>query len=331
MSNQVLMWVGFNIFVVLMLILDLKVFHRRSHVISIKESLLWTAFWIILSLLFNLIVYFWQGQETALEYLTGYLIEKSLSIDNLFVFLLIFSYFAVAPIHQHKVLYWGILGAIFMRLIFILTGIALVGLVHWMLAVFGAFLVLTALRMAFQKDKEIYPEKNPVLRLFRRFMPVTEDYEEDKFFIKRAGRYLTTPLFIVVIVVETTDVVFALDSIPAILGITRDSFIVYSSNIFAILGLRALYFALAGIMRVFHLLHYGLVGVLIFIGVKMILEVLHHYELPLGIEMPVGVALGVVGGVLVLSIIASMLWPRETELEIDTTCLYVEGQEKEEV
>ena len=331
MSSQVLMWIGFNIFVVLMLILDLKVFHRRSHVISIKESLLWTAFWIALSLLFNLIIYFWQGQETALEYLTGYLIEKSLSVDNLFVFLLIFSYFAVSPVYQHKVLFWGILGAIIMRLVFIIAGIALVELVHWMLAVFGAFLVFTALRMAFQKDKQVNPEKNPVLRLFRRFMPVTADYEGDKFFIKRAGRYIATPLFIVVIVVETTDVVFALDSIPAILGITRDPFIVYSSNIFAILGLRALYFAIAGIIRLFHLLHYGLVGVLVFIGVKMILEVCYHYELPLGVEMPVGIALGVVGGVLVLSVIASIIWPRKPELEIETACLPVEGKEKDEV
>ena len=266
MSEQVLIWISFNIFVITMLILDLKVFHRRSHVISIKESILWTFFWIGLSLLFNLIIYFWQGQEVALAYFTGYLIEKSLSVDNLFVFLLIFSYFCVAPDHQHKVLYWGILGAIVMRLIFILAGIALVELVHWMLAVFGAFLIITALRMAFGKDKEVHPDKNPVLRFVRRFIPITDEYSGDKLFIRRAGRYIATPLLVVVIVIETTDVIFALDSIPAILGITRDPFIVYSSNVFAILGLRALYFALAGIMRLFHLLHYGLAIVLIFIS-----------------------------------------------------------------
>jgi len=302
MSGQVIAWVAFNVFVVAMLVLDLRFFHRRAHVISIRESLLWTGFWIVLALLFNLIVYFWQGSQTALEFLTGYLIEKSLSIDNLFVFLLIFSYFGVPALYQHKVLFWGILGAIVMRLVFILAGVALIENFDWILYVFGAFLILTSVRMAVHKGRGIHPERNPVLRLFRRFMPVTDGYEEDRFFIRRAGRLIATPLLVVVLVVETTDVVFAMDSIPAILGITHDPFIVYSSNIFAILGLRALYFALAGIMRLFIYLHYGLVVVLGFIGVKMILSEFY--------EIPVVVALGVVAGVLLVSILASILVTR---------------------
>jgi len=329
MSEHVLIWICFNIFVIAMLVLDLKVFHRKTHVIGIKESILWTIFWIALSLIFNLIIYFWQGQEVALAYFTGYLIEKSLSIDNLFVFLLIFSYFCVAPVHQHKVLYWGILGAIIMRLIFIMAGIALVNLVHWMLGVFGAFLVFTAIRMVSGKDKEVHPDTNPVLRLVRRFIPISDDYNEDKFFIKRAGRYIATPLLVVVIVIETTDVIFALDSIPAIIGITTDPFIVYSSNVFAILGLRALYFALAGVMRLFYLLHYGLAVVLIFIGIKMILEVLHYYELPIGVEIPISISLAIVAAILVLSVVASILWPNKHDLTIDSNgeCHYPENVE----
>lgn len=307
MSSQVLMWVGVNIFLFGMIILDLKIFHRRAHVITIKESLLWTAFWIALSLLFNLIVYFWHGPDTALEFLTAYLIEKSLSIDNLFVFLLIFTYFAVPSLYQHKVLLWGILGAIVLRLAFILTGITLLKTFHWVLYVFGAVLILSAVRMAFQKDKKINPEKNPVLRIFRRFIPVTDDYQGDKFFVRKAGRYFVTPLLVVVLVVETTDVVFAMDSIPAVLSITLDPFIVYTSNIFAILGLRALYFALAGVMRLYHYLHYGLVAVLFFVGVKMLLSDLY--------EMPTGIALGVVGGVLLFSVIASIVRPLQVEVD----------------
>lgn len=318
MPNEAFLWVGFNLFVILMLVLDWKVFHRGAHVISIKNSLLWTFFWIVLALLFNVLIYFWYDRDIAFAFLTGYLIEKSLSVDNLFVFLLIFSYFSVPLVYQHKVLYWGILGAIVMRLIFILAGIALIRTFHWMLFVFAVLLIFTALRMVFQKDREIDPEKNPVLRIFRRFVPITEDYQNDKFFIKKYGRYFVTPLFIVVLVIETTDIVFAADSIPAIFGITQDPFIVYSSNIFAILGLRALYFALAGVMRLFHLLHYGLVIVLIFIGVKMILEVLYHYDLPLGFEMPIGIALGVVGGILALFFIASLIWRRKLEIDVDS-------------
>lgn len=305
MSNQVLLWIAFNIFVLAMLALDLGVFHRKAHVIKIKEALAWSAMWITLALLFNLGVYFWRGPETALEFLTGYVIEKSLSVDNIFVFLLIFSYFHVSPLYQHKVLFWGILGALIMRAIFIATGVTLIQKFHWVIYIFGAFLILTGIKMALQKDKKIHPERNPVLRLFRRFMPVTDRYEDGRFFVKRAGRYLATPLFIVLLVVETTDVIFAVDSIPAILAITLDPFIVYTSNVFAILGLRALYFALAGLMQLFHHLHYGLSVILVFVGVKMLISNIY--------EIPVGIALGLVVSILLISVIASVVRPRKVE------------------
>ena len=306
MSSQVLWWVAFGIIVFVLLVLDLKVFHRKSRVITLKESLLWTAFWVGLALLFNLGIYLWRGHESALQFLTCYLIEESLSVDNLFVFLMVFSYFAVPPAYQHKALFWGIIGAIVMRLAFIVAGVTLLERFDWVFYIFGAFLIITAFRMAFQKDKEIDPGKNPVLRLFRRFVPVTSGYENDRFFVKRAGRYIATPLFIVVLVVETTDVVFALDSIPAALGITLDPFIVYTANIFAILGLRSLYFALAGVMRLFHYLHYGLVVVLIFVGVKMLIADFY--------KMPIEIALGTVVGVLLISVIASIIWPRKDKI-----------------
>jgi len=319
MSSQVLWWVAFAVIVVVLLVLDLKVFHRKSRVITLKESLLWTAFWVALALLFNLGIYLWRGHGPALEFLTCYLIEESLSIDNLFVFLLVFSYFAVAPAYQHKVLFWGIIGAIIMRLAFIEVGVTLLERFHWVFYIFGAFLVVTAIRMAFQRDEKINPEKNVVLRLFRRFVPVTSDYENDRFFVKRAGRYIATPLFIVVLVVETTDVVFALDSIPAAFGITLDPFIVYTSNIFAILGLRSLYFALAGVMRLFHYLHYGLVVVLIFVGVKMLIADFY--------KMPIEIALGAVVGVLLISVIASIIWPRKEKIIPVPSRLPDEGKE----
>jgi len=304
MSSQVIWWITFGVIVFVLLVLDLKVFHRKSHVIGLKESLLWTGFWIALALLFNLGIYLWRGHDFALEFLTCYLIEESLSVDNLFVFLMIFSYFSVAPAYQHKVLFWGIIGAIVMRLVFIMAGVELLERFDWMFYIFGAFLILTAIRMAFQKDKEIKPERNLILRVFRKFVPVTNDYEGDNFLVKRAGRLMATPLLVVVVVVETTDVIFALDSIPAALGITLNPFIVYTSNIFAILGLRSLYFALAGVMRLFHYLHYGLVVVLIFVGVKMLLSAADFYRIPTGI------ALGVVAGLLITSVIASIIWPR---------------------
>ncbi|HXG31228.1 MAG TPA: TerC family protein [Thermodesulfobacteriota bacterium] len=301
MSSQTLFWIGFNAFVVAMLVLDLGVFHRRSHAIKIKEALIWSGIWVSLALLFNLGVYFVKGPHAALQFLTGYLIEQSLSVDNLFVFLLIFSYFRVPAKYQHKVLFWGILGAVIMRVVFIIAGITLIQKFHWIIYVFGGFLILSGVKLALQGDKEIHPEKNPVLKLFRRFMPVTRDYRNGDFFVKIDKRYLATPLFIVLLVVETTDVMFALDSIPAILAITTDPFIAYTSNVFAILGLRSIYFALAGVMQLFHYLRYGLCVILVFVGAKMILSNVY--------KVPVEVALGVIAGVLLVSIVASVLRP----------------------
>jgi tellurite resistance protein TerC len=279
----------------------LGVFHRQGHVIQIREALAWSAVWIALSLLFNLGIYFWHGSVVALEFLTGYLLEYSLSIDNIFVFLMLFTYFRVPYPYQHKVLFWGILGALLMRVLFILMGVTLIQKFHWVIYLFGTFLIVTGIRMGLQHNREIHPEKNLGLRLFRRFMPVTEDYAGGKFFVRRSGHYLATPLLVVVLVMETTDVMFAVDSIPAILGITQDPFIVYTSNVFAILGLRSLYFALAGIMRLFHYLPYGLSAVLVFVGVKMLLTEFY--------KMPISMALGVVVVVLMLSVIASIIWP----------------------
>jgi tellurite resistance protein TerC len=301
MSNQIGIWIAFSIFVLAMLALDLGVFHRKAHEVKIKEALIWSAVWIGLALLFNLGIYFWRGEVAALEFLTGYLLEKSLSVDNVFVFLLIFSYFRVPVLCQHKVLFWGILGALIMRAVFIAAGITLIQQFHWVIYVFGAFLIFTGIKMALQKDKEIHPEKNPVIKIFRRLMPVTKDYEESKFFVRKAGRLHATPLFVALLVVETTDVIFAVDSIPAILAITHDPFIVFTSNVFAILGLRALYFALAGIMQMFHHLHYGLSAILVFVGLKMLLADIYKF--------PIEIALGVVAGILLLSVIASVVRP----------------------
>lgn len=296
-------WILFNLFVLAMLALDLGVFHRKAHVVRLREALGWSVVWICLALLFNLIIYFWHGREVALQFLAGYIIEKSLSVDNLFVFLLIFSYFSIPSIYQHKILFWGILGALVMRAIFIAAGITLIEKFHWMIYLFGGFLIITGIKMALQKDEEIHPEANPVLRLFRRFVPVTHDYHNDHFFILKEGKRWATPLFIVLLLIETTDVIFAVDSIPAVLAVTRDPFIVYTSNVFAILGLRALYFALAGIMQLFHYLHYGLSIILAFVGVKMLLSDIY--------KVPIGVALGVIAGILILSVIASILRPRQ--------------------
>ena len=296
-------WVAFNLFVLMMLAIDLGIFNRNAHEVRVKEALVWSAVWISLALLFNAIVYFWRGQEAALQFLAGYLIEYSLSIDNIFVFILIFSYFQVPAKHQHKVLFWGIFGALVLRAIFIALGIALIHQFHWMVYVFGAFLVFTGLKLAVEKDKEIHPEKNIILRLFRKLMPVTENDEGAKFFLRRNKKLLATPLFIVLLVVETTDVIFAVDSIPAILAITSDSFIVYTSNAFAILGLRSLYFALSGIMKLFHHLHYGLAIILGFVGVKMILSDIY--------PLPIVASLGVIAGVLALSVVASLVWPKK--------------------
>ncbi|HZR47193.1 MAG TPA: TerC family protein [Candidatus Manganitrophaceae bacterium] len=303
MSNQLLIWIAFHLFVFIMLALDLGVFHRKAHVIHIKEALSWSAMWIILALIFNGIIYAWRGPEVALQFLTGYLIEKSLSVDNIFVFLLLFTYFRVTPIYQHQVLFWGILGALIMRAIFIAAGVTLISKFHWVIYLFGGFLVLTGIKMATQKEEEIHPDQNPALKLIRRWIPITDQYEGQKFFVKKEGRRYATPLFVVLIVVETTDLIFAVDSIPAILSITLDPFIVYTSNVFAILGLRALYFALAGLMQLFHYLHYGLSAILVFVGLKMLMSDLY--------PIPVGMALGIIAGILLLSILASLKFPKK--------------------
>jgi len=303
-SIKILIWVGFNLFVLGMLALDLGVFNRKPHKTTVREALIWSGVWIGLALLFNAGLYYWLGPQKALEFLTGYLIEKSLSVDNIFVFLLVFSYFKVPAQHQHKVLFWGVVGALLMRALFIALGVALIQRFHWIIYVFGAFLVFSGIKLAIEKDKEIRPEKNPILRLFHRLMPVTQTYEEGRFFVERSGRRVATPLFIVLLVVETTDVIFAVDSIPAIMSISLDPFIIYTSNVFAILGLRALYFALAGMMQSFHYLHYGLSAILVFVGLKMLLLDLY--------KMPVGVALGVVGAILAVSVVLSMLLPVKT-------------------
>jgi len=302
MSKQFLLWRGFLTFLITALIVDLKVFHRKSHEVKVKEALTWSAIWISLALTFGLGVGIWMGSEKALLFITGYLIEASLSMDNLFVFLMIFAYFQVPAHLQHNVLFWGIFGAMVMRALFILTGVTLIQHFHWTIYIFGAFLILTGIRMALNRGVEVHPEKNPVLKFVRRFMPVTEDYQGDRFLLKRDGRIYATPLFIVLLVIESSDVMFAVDSIPAILAITVDPFIVYTSNAFAILGLRALYFALAASMRLFHHLHYGLSIILIFVGVKMLLS--YAYKIPVAIVLPV------VFGVLLTSVIASILFPK---------------------
>lgn len=303
-GNETIPLLVFNVFVIIMLLLDLGVFQRREHVIGIKEALAWSAFWIILSLLFNVGLFFWQGKEVALQFLTGYLIEKSLSVDNLFVFLMLFSYFKVPSKYQHKVLFWGILGALAMRGLLIAVGVVLISKFHWILYIFGLFLVFTGIRMGFQKETaELHPEQNIVVRFFRKLVPVTSGYHGSSFFVKKDGRRVATLLFIVLIVVETTDLLFALDSIPAIFAITTDPFIVYTSNVFAILGLRALYFALAGLMNLFHYLKIGLAVVLTFVGAKMLLTDLY--------PIPIGVALGIIAGVIAVAILASILRPRK--------------------
>jgi tellurite resistance protein TerC len=300
---QIASWIIFNLVVILLLTFDLGVFHRRAHAVEFKEALGWSAVWITLALLFNLGVYVVRGPDTALQFLTGYLIEEALSVDNLFVFLMIFSYFQVSPLYQHRVLFWGILGAMVMRVLFIICGVALIHMFHWVIYIFGGFLVVTGIKMAFAKEAEVHPEKNPVLKLLRRFFPITDHYAEGKFFTRVNGRLALTPLLVVLVVIETTDVIFAMDSIPAILAITTDPFIVYTSNICAILGLRSLYFALAGVMQLFHYLHYGLAFILSFVGVKMLLSTTY--------KIPVTVALGVVALTLLISVVISVLFPKK--------------------
>ncbi len=296
-------WAGFLLFVLLMLALDLGVFHRKSHEVKIREALAWSAVWISLALIFNVGVYFLMGKEKAIEFLTGYVIEKSLSVDNLFVFIMVFSYFNVDTKYQHKVLFWGILGALVMRAIFIFAGVALIQQFHWIIYVFGAFLIFTGIKMLVQKDEKIEPEKNPLVRLFKRFFPVTDAMHGDRFFVKINAKTVATPLFIVLLIIEFTDLIFAVDSIPAILAISTDTFIIFTSNVFAILGLRALYFALAGIAKLFYYLKYGLSAILVFVGVKMVIAGFF--------KIPVMYSLLVIVSILILSVLASVIFPKK--------------------
>ena len=279
MDTPIIFWILFNAFVLLMLALDLGVFHRKTHEVSLREALTWTFVWVFLALVFNAVIFYWRGRQQALEFFTGYLVEKALSVDNIFVFLMIFTYFQTPARYQHKVLFWGIIGALIMRVIFIFAGVALIEKFHFTIYIFGALLIFTGYKMFNHSNTRIDPEKNPVLRFFKKFMPVTPDLHGDRFFTKIDGRRYATPLFLVLILIETTDLIFAVDSIPAILAITQDQFIVYTSNVFAILGLRSLYFALAGVVHRFWLLSYGLAVVLIFVGIKMIL--IDLYKIPI--------------------------------------------------
>jgi tellurite resistance protein TerC len=297
-----LLWGGFTLFVLGMLALDLGVFHRKEHVIGFREALGWTAVWICLALLFNAGILYYFGSQKALEFLTGYVIEKALSVDNIFVFLVLFSYFKVPKHLQHRVLFWGILGALVMRFVFIIVGAALLATFHWVIYVFGAILVITGIKLFRQDESEIDPEKNIMYRFAKRLFPTVSGYREKHFFVVENGKRYATSLFLVLIAIEATDVVFAVDSIPAIFAVTNDPFIVYTSNILAILGLRALYFALAGILDKFHYLNIGLAVVLIFVGLKMLISG--------WIKIPILVSLGVIAGVLLLSVLASMIRSR---------------------
>jgi tellurite resistance protein TerC len=300
------LWGGFTAFVLAMLALDLGVFHRKAHEVRVREALLWTGVWIALAMLFNLGVYHWFGPEPALEFLTGYVLEKALSVDNIFVFIVVFAAFGVPARLQHRVLFWGILGALVMRATFIFLGAALLQRFHGVIYLFGAFLVLTGIKLLLHRGDEIHPEKNPLVRLFRRVVPSVGQYHGAHFTVVQDGRRFATPLLLVLVTIEATDIVFAVDSIPAIFAITTDPFIVYTSNIFAILGLRALYFALAGMMEKFHLLKVGLALVLVFVGVKMLLA--GSYKIPIVVSL--GVIVVLLGG----SIVASLLRPPTTPL-----------------
>ena len=297
-----MLWVGFTTFVVAMLALDLGVFHRKAHEVEFKEALTWSVVWVGLALIFNVAVWNWFGPTKGLEFTTGYLIEKALSVDNIFVFLVIFSYFAVPKEHQHRVLFWGILGALVMRAVFIFAGAALLEAFHWVIYLFGGILIVTGVKMLVQRNAEIKPQNNPAFKLFQRFVPSVPEYHGAKFWVKKGTTWFATPLLAVLVAVEATDLVFAVDSIPAVFAVTKDPFIVYTSNIFAILGLRAMYFLLAGVMDRFRYLKVGLASVLVFVGFKMCIVEVY--------KIPVGVSLGVVAGILALSIVASLIASR---------------------
>lgn len=308
MVVDIYVWIGFLLFVFLMLALDLGVFHRKAHEVKLKEALIWSAIWISVALVFNYGVLVFMGEVKAMEFLTGYVIEKSLSVDNLFVFIMIFSYFNVDPKYQHRVLFWGIIGALVMRAIFIFAGVALINKFHWIIYVFGAFLIFTGIKMLLHREEKLEPEKNPLVRLFKKFMPVTNTSHGDRFFVRINGKLFATPLFIVLLMIEFTDLIFAVDSIPAILAITNDTFIIFTSNVFAILGLRALYFALAGITKYFYYLKYGLSAVLVFVGIKMTIVDLY--------KVPIAYSLLTISSIIVLSIIVSLLFPKKDSIKV---------------
>ena len=297
-------WIAFNLVILLLLVLDLAVLNRSHRVVPFRQALRMSAFWIALAIGFGVFIHYWMGPTKALEFATGYLLEEALSVDNLFVFILLFAYFKVPAEEEKTVLFWGILGALLMRGAFIFAGVALVRRFHWVLYLFGLFLIYSGIQLMRGGDEENDPSRNIVLKYSRRFLPLTESYEGGSFFTRRAGKLLFTPLFVVLLVVETTDILFAVDSIPAVLSVTRDSFIVYTSNVFAILGLRSLYFALSGMMKLFHYLNYGLALVLIFIGTKMLL--------PERYLIPTWIALVVIAAVLGLSVLASVVFPQKT-------------------
>jgi tellurite resistance protein TerC len=307
MGGHWLFWVGFNIFVFIMLALDLGVFHRHTHKVPVKEAVTWTFIWILLAMAFMGIIYIDLGKTRALEFLTGYVIEYSLSVDNIFVFILIFSFFQVDEKYQHKILFWGILGALIMRGIFIFTGVALINRFHSIIYIFGGFLIFTGIRMLFKSDEKVDPDKNPVVRFFKKFLPVSHETHEGKFFIKVGNSRLATPLFLVLLIIESSDLIFAVDSIPAILAITTDTFIVYTSNIFAILGLRSLYFAISGIMGYFRFLKVGLAFILSFVGLKMCVSGFF--------EIPIITSLVVILAILIISIAASVLIKKKDTIQ----------------
>jgi tellurite resistance protein TerC len=292
-----LVWILFNVFVAALLALDLGVFHRRAQPLKLRQALLWSGLWIALAAAFAALLYIWQGHTAALEFSTGYVIELSLSADNLFIFLLIFRYFQLPEPQQYRVLFWGVIGAIVMRAAFIFAGVGLIRRFHWVIYFFGLFLIYTGLRLLFQRGAKVHPDKNPVLRMFRRIIPITDD-ATGKFFVRR-DRLYATPLLLVLMFIETTDLIFAIDSIPAVLAITLNTFIVYTSNIFAILGLRSLFFALSSLMDAFKYLHYGISCLLIFVGFKMLVS--HYYVIR------TDVSLGIIAGILLLTIAASVL------------------------
>lgn len=291
-------FLAFTLLILILLAIDLLVFHRKAHVVRLREAAAWSAIWLTLGLLFNAGIFFWMGPDKGLEFLTGYLIEKSLSVDNVFVWLVIFSYFSVPAQYQHRVLFYGVLGALVMRGVFIAAGVSLIDTFHWVIYVFGAFLLFTGVRLL-RRGEEVHPERNLVVRIAQRFIPFTSSYEGQRFFVRKDGRILATPLFLVLLAVEGTDLVFAVDSVPAILAITRDPFIVWTSNVFAILGLRALFFVVAGALREIHYLHIGLAGILVFVGAKMLLSDVY--------KVPTVASLGIVVGILALTIAASYI------------------------